>query len=47
MWIKATSGVVLEVPDDKVAEYVEQGHKAFRTEAEARGKTATAKRKPA
>lgn len=52
MWIRALNGVVVEVPDAKAAEYVEQGHSAFDTEDAARGKPApkspakaTAKRK--
>ena len=43
MWIRALNGVVLEVPDSKASEYVEQGHAAFSTEAEARGKSGPVK----
>ena len=49
MWVRALNGVVLEVSDIIAADLVEQGHKSFLTEAEARGlpepRKAPAKRK--
>ena len=37
MWVRALNGNVIEVPEDLVPGLVAQGHKAFPTEAEARG----------
>lgn len=47
MWVKALNGNVIEVDDAFVAGLVEQGHRAFATEAEARGEAKRpAKRQP-
>jgi hypothetical protein len=37
-WIKATNGVVIDIPETLVDYLVSQGHEAFESEDEARGK---------
>lgn len=43
VWIKALNGNVLDVPDSLADSLVAQGHEAFDTEDEARGKSAKPK----
>jgi hypothetical protein len=38
-WIKATNGVVIDIPESLVDYLVSQGHQAFNSEAEARGES--------